>query len=348
MDKQEFRDLVIPLNEKEKYYKANPQEAGNYFGKGGKYNSTDHDAVITISYPMMMSSDGSLMHGALLPIHTEHTFSERALCFNKQTRYSVVPLHRHTYIEMSYVYTGHCTSIVNDCQFELQEGDVIIMDSGVIHNILPTKDEDIVINCLMERQYFSSAFIERMESGGAISRFLSNALSESRDHNHYLFFHMNSNPLFRELMENAFCEYLDPGVCCGSVIDSYMNLIFIELARCYQGAKEKEYRLNRRSYPTEVLRYMDEHCTTCTLEEVAGRFGYHPNYLSRMIRESTGSSFKSYITDRRLSRAAFLLANTDEPVSTIARKCGYTNQNFFYHKFSEKYGCTPAQCRARQ
>ena len=65
-----------------------------------------------------------------------------------------------------------------------------------------------------------------------------------------------------------------------------MSLIFIELARCYQGNQEHEYHKSNKNYLTEVLQYMDDHCIDCTLESTAAHFGFHPNYLSRMVRRA--------------------------------------------------------------
>lgn len=346
MDKETFRNLVIPLSEKERLYREDPEAAAAYFTTGPRDPAkigTD-PAGSTVLY--LVDRDKYSLHGEVVPNRAGGAFVGEPFFFNKQTRFSVVPPHRHEYIEMGYVYTGHCTALINGAAVEMEQGDVCIMDSGVVHTVLPTGENDILLNCCMGQNYFTASFIEHLAASGPVPRFLGNALSKSRDHDRYLLFHTASSPVFRELMENVFCEYCDPGVWGAGVISSYLNLIFIELVRCYQGCKESEYRDARKSYLTEVLRYMDDHCTTCTLEEVAGRFGYHPNYLSRMLRQATGVNFKDLVADGRLSRAALLLTGTTEPVSRIAQECGYSNQNFFYRKFAARYGCTPAAYRA--
>lgn len=249
---------------------------------------------------------------------------------------------------MNYVYEGRCTAVINGKRVVMTTGDVCIMDSDAVHTIEPTGEGDIVLNCLMDRHYFTASFVERFSASGPIPRFLSYALSEQRDHSRYLLFHTHQSAFFRDLMEDVFCEYLDPQLCAEGAISSYMNLVFIELVRCYQGEMESEYRQARRSYLTEILRYMDDNCATCTLEETADRFGFHPNALSRMIRRATGCSFKDLITNGRLANAAFLLRSTTQPVHRIAQQCGYSNQSFFYKKFVERYGCTPSEYRERR
>lgn len=336
MDKKQFGTLVTPLSPKEQLYQADEELASSYFDA---VHFAAGDAI-TLSSP-----ENKARHGSILAQQKGSTFFSADIFFNKQTRFSHVPLHRHEYIEMNYVYSGHCTAVINGKTVEMQQGEVCIMDSGVVHTILPTGEEDILLNCGMSRKYFTSSFVERFSASGAIPRFLANAISEKKDHNRYLLISTEKSPMFHDLIEDVFCEYLDPQVCASGAISSYMNLIFIELIRCYQGTMESEYRQTRHSYVTEILRYMEENCTTCTLEETAARFGFNPNYLSKMIREATGMSFKELLTEGRLARAAFLLISTEQAVQQIAQQCGYTNQSFFYKKFQERYNCTPAEYR---
>lgn len=345
LDRKTFQKELFPLSEKELRYKDHPEETLKYFRSNALLEPDPSNSSRQLLFFAPNNKHPDDLHGMISPNYHHPPAFEKNLAFNKQTRFGLVPLHRHNYIEMNYVYAGHCTQVINGKTVEMQTGDVTILDSDVIHQISPTGENDILLNCLMGRDYFTAGFLERLASSGAVPRFLANAMTESNDHNHYLLFHTALSPVFRDLFECVFCEYLDPDLCSTGAIDSYMNLIFIELARCYQGAKESEYRRSNKNYLTEILRYLDDHCVDCTLESAAAHFGFHPNYLSRIIREGTGSTFKDLIADGRLSRAAFLLLTTDSPIGQIANQCGYTNQSFFYKKFQERYGCTPAVYR---
>ena len=356
LDRNTFREMIFPLSEKELHYREHPEESLVYFKNFERVPdaSSDGTAVLRLGdsdamyfhFPKVNTIAESTLHGLISPRLVQQAVMGGRLAFNKQTRFGMVPPHRHNYIEMSYLYAGTCTQEIGGRTLEMNAGDVIILDSGVIHRVLPTGENDILLNCLMGRQYFSASFIERLATSGTVPRFLSNALNEHNDHDHYLLFHTQHSPIFRDLFECIFCEYLDPTTCTAGAIDSYMSLIFIELARCYQCSNEHEYHKSNKNYLTEVLQYMDDHCIDCTLESTAAHFGFHPNYLSRMVKEGTGSAFKDLVADGRLSRAAFLLLTTEAPISQIANQCGYSNQNFFYKKFQARYGCTPAAYRA--
>lgn len=50
------------------------------------------------------------------------------------------------------------------------------------------------------------------------------------------------------------------------------------------------------------------------------------------------------VQESRLARAATLI-DAGATAETAAREAGYANMSFFYKKFAERYGCTPAAYR---
>ncbi|WP_227450767.1 helix-turn-helix transcriptional regulator [Clostridioides sp. ES-S-0108-01] len=87
--------------------------------------------------------------------------------------------------------------------------------------------------------------------------------------------------------------------------------------------------------------YIEENYKKITLGEVAEEFHFHPNYLSTLIKKTTGKSFKNIIHEQRIKKAVTLLKNTDMNIEDISIEVGYNNQTFFYKKFKELYGMTP-------
>ena len=51
---------------------------------------------------------------------------------------------------------------------------------------------------------------------------------------------------------------------------------------------------------------------------------------------------------RKLQQAAYLLSHTPLPVEAILENIGYENSSYFYRRFRERYGCSPADYRRQQ
>lgn len=339
MDRKQFEELIIPLNEKEKLYRDNPKMSLKLYSEGNL--SQNKDGVYLFYFDSMAMRKN---HGRLLP-DSFSSYGTKRLFFSKQTRFSSVPSHRHDCLEMFYVYSGQCVVTINGNRLQLQKNDVCIMDIHVIHEFEPAGENDIVFNCMFSKDYFNLTFMSHLMNSGLVSKFLAESLSENTSHDNYLLFHTAINPLIRELIVNAYCEYFDPTICSEDVLDSYMTLIFIHLARCYQEEKEKECNNNSKVYLGKVLRYIEQNHKTCTLKTTAIKFGFNPQYLSRVLQKETGSSFKELVDHARLQNAALLLSNTNDSIYSISQQCGWSNQKQFYKKFEAAYGIGPRQYR---
>lgn len=82
-----------------------------------------------------------------------------------------------------------------------------------------------------------------------------------------------------------------------------------------------------------------------TGEVIGAKFGYHPYYLSRLIKLHTGITLKQYIISARIGEAKNLLKTTDLSLSDIAAKCGFENAAYFSNAFKAKTKMSPGQYR---
>lgn len=91
----------------------------------------------------------------------------------------------------------------------------------------------------------------------------------------------------------------------------------------------------------EVLAYLTRHFASISLTQVAEQFGYHPTYLSTMLKQQTGLSYVKLLTKYRLEHAAMLLREGRLSVDEVAEACGYRDRTSFYKAFRKHYGCSP-------
>lgn len=96
-----------------------------------------------------------------------------------------------------------------------------------------------------------------------------------------------------------------------------------------------------------ILWYIREHSASATLQSTAEYFHYNASYLSRLLSQETGKSFRDWQKRFRLEKAAFLLETKDYSVQAVAQLAGYSNAGSFYQAFQTEYRMTPGQYRAR-
>ena len=78
---------------------------------------------------------------------------------------------------------------------------------------------------------------------------------------------------------------------------------------------------------------------TLDLDEVARAAGYSNFHLHRLFGEVTGMTVHDYVSRRRLTEAACVLARSERPIVDIARAAGYDSQQTFSAAFTALYNC---------
>ena len=95
-----------------------------------------------------------------------------------------------------------------------------------------------------------------------------------------------------------------------------------------------------------AINYIREHYKEgISLEEVAGRLGITPEYLSTLFNREMGENFSTFLRKFRISHAKRLLKGTDMKVYEIAEEVGYTDPKYFARVFKEELGISPGDYR---
>ena len=79
--------------------------------------------------------------------------------------------------------------------------------------------------------------------------------------------------------------------------------------------------------------------------EIGAIFGYHPFYVSRMLKERKGMTLRQYIIAYRLKCAKRMLELSDKSAIEIAEECGFTDASYFAKTFKAAFGVTPKEYR---
>ena len=92
--------------------------------------------------------------------------------------------------------------------------------------------------------------------------------------------------------------------------------------------------------------YIRENCTDeISNTEIGAIFGYHPFYVSRMLKDKKGITLRQYIISYRLKRSMKMLELTKKSVAEIAEECGFTDSSYFTKTFKANFKMTPKEYR---
>ncbi len=98
----------------------------------------------------------------------------------------------------------------------------------------------------------------------------------------------------------------------------------------------------------DVKNYVDRHyMEKILISDIAEQFHMDINYISRLFKKKMGKNLKDYLTERRIERAKYLLANTEMKIYEISEAAGYSDYFYFTKVFRKWTGETPSDFREK-
>ena len=79
------------------------------------------------------------------------------------------------------------------------------------------------------------------------------------------------------------------------------------------------------------------------IEYASSELKIHRSTLIKAVRESSGLTPHAYLTRFRLHYCRNLMTNAELSIKEIARRAGFTDQNYFSQVFKKQFGITPSE-----
>ena len=260
------------------------------------------------------------------PVRTGRTFSLRkhATCF-------VAYFHSHDFYEMIYVCRGHLRQYAQGSRVPtvFAGGGLCLMAPGMVHAMEPAGQEDLIFKIVIPCEMF-----EKIEKGSPdtvqkLGKVLDQGMIQI----------LRSGGQMRSLMELLGREQLSEGHPRAEVLQACLALIFAEIVRMVQSPAVIGKLIG------QIEEILDQADAGISLEELAKRLGYSPDYLGRRIRRESGTSFTRLRQKFFLEKAAELLLDSSLSVDEVASRLGYQSTSSFYKLFQKEYGVAPGAYR---
>lgn len=95
-----------------------------------------------------------------------------------------------------------------------------------------------------------------------------------------------------------------------------------------------------------ILEYIQlHHGEELPLDGAANAMGLNKEYFCRLFKKNMGVSYLQYVNQVRATAVCRELETSEDPISLIAERHGFTSSKMLSRYFRELYGCTPSEKR---
>lgn len=240
-----------------------------------------------------------------------------------------VTKHWHHSIELFLVLEGEIDFYINNCHLSLAQQDFVLVNSNEVHSIdCPNPNITIVLQIPAEAfdEYFGEENYVNFEKKGEAE-----------------------NKRLTVLVTSMFTTYekQDYGYSL-KVKSQFYELLYLLVTEFKVETMDKEVIRQKKHLDklSRVTQYMRENYDEeLKLDEVAGRFGFSPTYLSRIFRKYAQVNYRTYLIDLRVKYAVRELVGTDHEIGEIAMNHGFPDSRAFSKAFKKRYGFLPSEYR---
>ena len=231
--------------------------------------------------------------------------------------------HWHEHPEILLVKSGWGVVKADNACFEIDEGDIAVVNSSEIHIVEPSTDI-ILYHCLIiDRDFCEKCGVDlKMKAPCLIKR---------------------GTAKFKKCAEYYSGAAGAYSASCGRRAELIGNAALL-LAELYSDAQPaRNLRSEKERAVLKAMKYISMHYgERLSLDKVAAELGISKYHFCRIFKEVSGKTFTEYLNYVRCASAREMMANQKSDVSNAAFACGFSSLSYFTKTFKRIMGTLPS------
>ena len=240
-----------------------------------------------------------------------------------------------------YLYDGTADIETDEGCQALNKGDVLIIPSGSRYRILTPQDKAVYIAINFDYTQ-SNINLQTPIPPVEVSRFNSKLILEkSADisvFNRVTYISGMKN--FSSRLTRIEREYSQKLLYFEDVISNIFADLLIE---CVRAIRRQEYK-GSKEVASIVIGYINENISRpLSNKEIGEALMLHPNYISKLVKITTGLPLHQYLLRTRVYHSIELLTEKKLTISEIAEQCGFCDIYHYSKSFKKIIGIPPSK-----
>lgn len=249
----------------------------------------------------------------------------------KETMKEPLPaMHHHRSLELYYLVKGEREYFIEDQFFQLTEGDLVLIPSGVLHRTAGKGANRFLV-------YFSEGFWRRFFTDEATEH-----LTLDRP------FVFRPEPALRERLLgvfNALLSEFQSSDASDAVLAGHLFSILFLMRNEHNTYVPKSYSDARIE---EIVKYINENYNQIgDIAEIAAHFFISKYHLCRTFNKALGVPLVTYLNTIKVREACNMMREGKHNLTEIATACGFNSASYFCKVFKAEKGISPTEYKRK-
>ena len=255
-------------------------------------------------------------------------------------------VHKHTFIELVYVISGHATHLVGDRTYPATKGDLFIINYDTPHAFFWDENDSepfVGYDQLFTPGFLDTSLLDSVRFESINSSFLFYSLFPGTQTGPDVHISGSSYNSFGDLFNKIYQEFTYQENGYLDLIRAYVVELIIKIFRKMSAVSRPEV-FNRQAQIVDItLDYLRQNYhKQLSLDDLAEQFFVSKYHLSHEFTKQMGTGIYQYLQKKRLLIARQLMAEGQKPTEVYAQ-CGFRDYPAFFRAFRKVYGLSPRE-----
>lgn len=257
------------------------------------------------------------------------------------------PIHNHNFYELIFVEEGSGTHIVNDISVPYKKGDLFLLTPRDAHRF--EIKEHTVFTFI---KFTEQLLIEKTEgtAKGKWRKKIDAVLCNPNTSPGSIVTNQKEKANLFTLKKMLVDEYEKSDYFSRQIVLDLFGALITSISRSI--SKSETYITKKKNEDStginQILAYIRQHIydrDALSLESLAERFQYSPNYIGIFIKKHTGLSLRQIILETKVKTAERLLKGSELSIKEIAARLCFNDTSHFSKTFKRLKGVSPTEFR---
>ncbi|CAM4222569.1 AraC family transcriptional regulator [Paenibacillus alkaliterrae] len=269
------------------------------------------------------------------------------------TELPIVNFHSHHEYEIYFFGGGECKYLINNRIYDLQPGDIILLDGLTLHKPNPRYISTYTRSML----HFSPSWLQELLSVLGLPNLLdpfqnlNNCLLRTGNDESGQFVEGRIERIANLLVQMD--EEMQRTGQKSELLEAEVKMELVQLLLGIYKMAQKEFThvkkkvTGKEQHAEAISTWIDAHYTEkVSLDQMAADLNLSKYYASHIFKEVTGFTVMEYVMGCRLNQVKYLLEmEPDQSLTDVSRAAGFESVSHFSRYFKDKMGITPSRYR---